>query len=67
MVTKDIYIIVRLDQENEKADTLSDEDAQEFISEVGYEFTAPEGRHLNYRHRNLRDERINIYRQIKFS
>lgn len=43
MVTKDIYIIVRLDLENEKADTLSDEDVQEFINEVGYEFTAPEG------------------------
>lgn len=43
MVTKAIYITVRLDLENEKADTLSDEDVHEFISEVGYEFTAPEG------------------------
>lgn len=42
MATKAIYITVRLDLENSKADTISDEEAQEFISELDYEFTAPE-------------------------
>lgn len=42
MVTKAIYIIVRLDLENTKADTISDEEVQELICELDYEFTAPE-------------------------
>lgn len=43
MVTKVIYITVRLDLEDPKADTISDEEILDFISEVDYEFTAPEG------------------------
>lgn len=41
MATKAIYITVRLDLEDPKADTISDEEVQDFICEVGYDFTAP--------------------------
>jgi len=43
MATKAIYITVRLDLENPKAETISEEDVTDFIDEVDYQFTAPEG------------------------
>ena len=43
MATIAIYVTVRLDIENPKADAISDEEAQEHIDEVDYGFIAPEG------------------------
>lgn len=42
MVTKAVYITVRLDLESSAA-VISDEEAQDLINEVDYGFTAPEG------------------------
>ncbi len=42
MVTKDVYITVRLDLESTTAETISEETA-DFIYEMNYTFTAPEG------------------------
>lgn len=43
MATKAIYITVRLDLEHATADNISDDEVREFIDEMGYSFTAPEG------------------------
>ena len=43
MATIAIYVTVRLDIENPKADAISDEEVQNLINEVDYGFTAPEG------------------------
>lgn len=43
MASKAVYIIVRLDLEHPKADNISDDEVREFIDEMGYSFTAPEG------------------------
>lgn len=38
MATKTIYITVRLDIENDKLDEITDENAQEVVSETEYSF-----------------------------
>lgn len=43
MVTKDVYIIVRLDLESTEAEVISDEEVTDLIYEMNYTFTAPEG------------------------
>ena len=43
MATIAIYVTVRLDIENPKADAISDEEVQNLINEVDYGFIAPEG------------------------
>lgn len=43
MVTKDVYITVRLDLESTEAETISEEETEDFIYEMNYTFTAPEG------------------------
>lgn len=43
MVTKDVYITVRLDLESMTAEVISDEEVTDLISEMNYTFTAPEG------------------------
>jgi hypothetical protein len=43
MVTKDVYITVRLDLESTTAEVISDEEITDLIYEMNYTFTAPEG------------------------
>ncbi len=43
MVTKAVYITVRLDLESTAAEVISDEEVQHLICEMDYGFTAPEG------------------------
>lgn len=43
MVTKDVYITVRLDLESTTAETISEEETADFIYEMNYTFIAPEG------------------------
>lgn len=43
MVTKDVYITVRLDLESAEAEVISDEEVTDLIYEMNYTFTAPEG------------------------
>ncbi len=43
MATKAVYITVRLDLESLKAETISEEKTTDFIYEMNYTFTAPEG------------------------
>lgn len=43
MATDAIYITVRLDIENPTADTISDEEVDDLISEMDYSFKEPEG------------------------
>lgn len=43
MVTKDVYITVRLDLESTTAETISEEETEDFIYEMNYTFTAPKG------------------------
>ena len=43
MVSKAVYITVRLDLECTKANTISEEEVADFIYEMDYTFTAPEG------------------------
>ena len=38
MATRSIYLTVRLDIDNPKADEITDEEVDEIISEVDYEF-----------------------------
>ena len=43
MVSKAVYITVRLDLESLKAEPISEEETADFIYEMNYTFTAPEG------------------------
>lgn len=43
MASKAVYINVRLDLENPKTENISDEEVQNLITEMDYEFTAPAG------------------------
>lgn len=43
MVTKDVYITVRLDLESTTAEVIPDEEITDLIYEMNYTFTAPEG------------------------
>ena len=43
MVTKGVYITVRLDLESTEAVVISDEEVTDLIYEMNYTFTAPEG------------------------
>lgn len=43
MTTKAVYITVRLDLESTMADTISEEEVADFICEMNYTFTEPEG------------------------
>ena len=43
MVTKGVYITVRLDLESTTAETISEEETEDFIYEMNYTFTAPKG------------------------
>lgn len=43
MVTKDVYITVRLDLESTEAEVISEKETEDFIYEMNYTFTAPEG------------------------
>lgn len=43
MATKAVYITVRLDLESTTAETISEEETADFIYEMNYTFTAPEG------------------------
>lgn len=43
MATTTIYVTVRLDIEDPKADAISDEEVQNLINEMDYGFTAPGG------------------------
>jgi hypothetical protein len=42
MVTKDVYITVRLDLESTETEIISEEATEDFIYEMNYTFTAPE-------------------------
>lgn len=46
MASKTVYITVRLDLEHPEADNISDDEMREFIDEMGYSFTAPEGNNM---------------------
>lgn len=43
MATTTIYLTVRLDLESTTAETISEEETADFIYEMNYTFTAPEG------------------------
>ena len=43
MATTTIYLTVRLDLESTMAETISEEETTDFIDEMNYTFTAPEG------------------------
>ncbi|WP_165357810.1 hypothetical protein [Alistipes senegalensis] len=43
MATTTIYLTVRLDLESTMAETISEEETADFIYEMNYTFTAPEG------------------------
>lgn len=43
MATTTIYLTVRLDLESTMAETISEEETADFIDEMNYTFTAPEG------------------------
>lgn len=46
MATKAIYITVRLDVEDPAANTISDEEINDLVSEMAYNFKEPEGSSL---------------------
>lgn len=46
MATKAIYITVRLDVEDPTANTISEEEINDLVSEMDYSFKAPEGSSL---------------------
>ena len=43
MATTTIYLTVRLDLESTTTETISEEETADFIYEMNYTFTAPEG------------------------
>lgn len=48
MATRTVYITVRLDIDNSQTGVITDEDVNNILSEMDYDFTAPAGDFIIY-------------------